>query len=49
MWFIFKKYEIADRVKNIEYAIRDVVVKAKEIESKGTKINYLNIIFGSYQ
>lgn len=43
MWFIFKKYEVADRVKNIEYAIRDVVVKAKEIEAKGTKINYLNI------
>ena len=37
MWFIFKKYEVADRVKNIEYAIRDVVVKAKEIEAKVQK------------
>ncbi|MBN1503090.1 aminotransferase class I/II-fold pyridoxal phosphate-dependent enzyme [Candidatus Woesearchaeota archaeon] len=33
----------ADRTKNVRYAIRDLVVKAQELEKKGEKIIYLNI------
>jgi len=33
----------AERTKKVTYAVRDVVVKAKEIEGKGKKILYLNI------
>jgi tyrosine/nicotianamine family aminotransferase len=35
--------QITNRVRNIEYAIRDVVVQAKHLEKKGKKIIYLNI------
>jgi tyrosine/nicotianamine family aminotransferase len=35
--------EPAERVRNIEYAIRDVVVHAKQVAKTGKKIFYLNI------
>jgi aspartate/methionine/tyrosine aminotransferase len=35
--------KVTERVKNIEYAIRDVIVHAKEIAKTGKKIFYLNI------
>lgn len=35
--------KIADRMKGVEYAIRDIVLYAKELEKKGKKILYLNI------
>jgi aspartate/methionine/tyrosine aminotransferase len=34
---------ITERTKTIRYAIRDVVVTAKQLEAKGKKITYLNI------
>ncbi len=34
---------ITERTKTIHYAIRDVVVTAKQLEAKGKKITYLNI------
>jgi len=34
---------ITDRVKKVEYAIRDVVLPAKKLEKQGKKILYLNI------
>ncbi len=33
----------ADRTKNVTYAIRDIVLKAKQLEAKGKQILYLNI------
>jgi alanine-synthesizing transaminase len=33
----------AERTKNITYAIRDIVVKAQQLEQQGRKILYLNI------
>jgi tyrosine/nicotianamine family aminotransferase len=36
-------FQVTNRVRNIEYAIRDVVVQAKRLERKGKKIIYLNI------
>jgi len=38
-----KSPKIAERVRTIEYAIRDVIVYAKEMESKGKEVIYLNI------
>jgi len=35
--------KMTDKVGSIEYAIRDIVVPAKELEKKGEKIIYLNI------
>jgi alanine-synthesizing transaminase len=35
--------KVTERVRNIEYAIRDVVVQAKQIAKTGKKIFYLNI------
>ncbi len=35
--------DLTERVKSIEYAIRDVVVHAKKLEKTGKKIIYLNI------
>jgi len=35
--------DLTERVKSIEYAIRDVVVYAKKLEKAGKKIIYLNI------
>ena len=35
--------KVAERAAGIEYAIRDVVVPAKELERKGRRILYLNI------
>lgn len=35
--------KVARRALEIEYAIRDVVVKAKELERRGKKVIYLNI------
>ncbi|MFQ5941777.1 MAG: aminotransferase class I/II-fold pyridoxal phosphate-dependent enzyme [Nitrososphaerales archaeon] len=35
--------KVSKRVKGVEYAIRDIVVYAKELESKGKNILYLNI------
>ena len=37
------KFRPTSRVKNIEYAIREVIPYAKELERKGVKIFYLNI------
>jgi len=34
---------VTERVQNIEYAIRDVIVHAKQVERTGKKIFYLNI------
>jgi len=34
---------VAERVRAIEYAIRDVIAQAKQLEEKGKKIIYLNI------
>jgi tyrosine/nicotianamine family aminotransferase len=39
----FGLVKITERVKGIEYAIRDVLVAAKEVEKKGKKILYFNI------
>lgn len=36
-------YRVTERVRTIEYAIRDVIVLAKKLEKKGKKIVYLNI------
>jgi len=35
--------KVTDRVRTIEYAIRDVLAQAKQLERKGKKIIYLNI------
>jgi len=35
--------KVSKRVKDIEYAIRDIIVYAKELERKGKEIIYLNI------
>jgi len=35
--------KLTERVRNIEYAIRDVVVHAKRLEKAGRKVIYLNI------
>ncbi|MCW4016638.1 MAG: aminotransferase class I/II-fold pyridoxal phosphate-dependent enzyme [Candidatus Bathyarchaeota archaeon] len=34
---------LTERVQNLEYAIRDVVVQAKQLEKKGKEVIYLNI------
>ncbi len=39
----WKKIEPAKRTKNIKYAIRDIVVLAKEVEKKGMEMSWLNI------
>ncbi|MFQ6064738.1 MAG: aminotransferase class I/II-fold pyridoxal phosphate-dependent enzyme [Candidatus Bathyarchaeia archaeon] len=36
-------FDVTERVRSIEYAIRDVIVYAREEERKGKKIIYLNI------
>lgn len=36
-------FQVTDRVRTIEYAIRDVLAQAKQLERKGKKIIYLNI------
>ncbi len=36
-------FQATDRVRTIEYAIRDVLAQAKQLEKKGKKIIYLNI------
>jgi len=36
-------FRVTERVRTIEYAIRDVLVFAKKLEKKGKKIFYLNI------
>jgi len=36
-------FQVTDRVRTIKYAIRDVLVQAKQLERKGKKIVYLNI------
>lgn len=38
-----KSIKPADRTKNVTYAIRDIVLKAKQLEAKGKQILYLNI------
>ena len=38
-----QRFKPTDRVENIEYAIREVIPYAKELERKGVKIFYLNI------
>ncbi len=38
-----KKIIPSKRTENVTYAIRDIVVKAKELEAKGKEILYLNI------
>ena len=38
-----KKFKPTERALSLEYAIRDVLVPAKELERKGRKILYLNI------
>ena len=35
--------KISDRISNVEYAIRDIIVHAREYEKQGKKIIYLNI------
>jgi len=37
------KIEVTERVRTIEYAIRDVIIHAKQIAKTGKKIYYLNI------
>lgn len=37
------KVEVTERVRTIEYAIRDVIVHAKQVAKTGKKIYYLNI------
>jgi tyrosine/nicotianamine family aminotransferase len=39
----FRKNLVTDRTKTIHYAIRDVVVAAKQLEASGKHITYLNI------
>lgn len=38
-----KNVEVTERVRNIEYAIRDVIIHAKQLAKSGKKIYYLNI------
>jgi len=38
-----KMFRVTERVRTIEYAIRDVIVIAKKLEKEGKKIIYLNI------
>jgi tyrosine/nicotianamine family aminotransferase len=38
-----RKIKVTERVRTIEYAIRDVIVYAKELAKTGKKIYYLNI------
>jgi len=38
-----KKLKVTERVRGIEYAIRDVIVHAKQVAKTGKKIYYLNI------
>ncbi|MFX1293640.1 MAG: aminotransferase class I/II-fold pyridoxal phosphate-dependent enzyme [Promethearchaeota archaeon] len=40
---IRKVCSVSDRIKSIEYAIRDVVAVARELEKKGKTITYLSI------
>jgi alanine-synthesizing transaminase len=35
--------KVSDRISNVEYAIRDITVHAREYEKTGKKITYLNI------
>ena len=35
--------KVTDRVKTIEYAIRDIIVHARETAKTGKKVFYLNI------
>jgi alanine-synthesizing transaminase len=37
------RIEIADRIKGVSYAIRDLVVYAEKLEAEGKKITYFNI------
>ncbi|WXG41313.1 MAG: aminotransferase class I/II-fold pyridoxal phosphate-dependent enzyme [Candidatus Freyarchaeum deiterrae] len=37
------RVQIADRIKEVNYAIRDLVVYAEKLEAEGKKITYLNI------
>jgi len=36
-------FQATERVRTIEYAIRDIIVHAKKVEKKGKKVIYLNI------
>jgi len=38
-----KMFQVTNRARTIEYAIRDVLTQAKQLEGKGKKIIYLNI------
>jgi tyrosine/nicotianamine family aminotransferase len=38
-----KMFQVTERVRTIEYAIRDVLAQARQLERKGKKIIYLNI------
>ncbi|MGB9778358.1 MAG: aminotransferase class I/II-fold pyridoxal phosphate-dependent enzyme, partial [Candidatus Bathyarchaeales archaeon] len=38
-----KNIKVTERVRTIEYAIRDVIVYARELAKAGRKIYYLNI------
>jgi len=40
---MFKKIVPAQRTERVTYAIRDIVIKAKQLEARGKKIIYLNI------
>jgi tyrosine/nicotianamine family aminotransferase len=40
---VVETMRVTERVKGIEYAIRDVLVTAKEVEKRGKKILYFNI------
>ncbi|MFA7709826.1 MAG: aminotransferase class I/II-fold pyridoxal phosphate-dependent enzyme, partial [Candidatus Neomarinimicrobiota bacterium] len=40
---MFKKIIPAQRTQKVTYAIRDIVIKAKQLEARGQKIIYLNI------
>ena len=35
--------KISKKVSGVEYAIRDIVLAAREIEQKGQRVEYLNI------
>jgi aspartate/methionine/tyrosine aminotransferase len=43
VWNVPRPFEVTERVRTIEYAIRDVIEFTKNLERKGKEVTYLNI------
>ena len=35
--------KVSSKVKGVEYAIRDIVLSAREVEKRGIQVQYLNV------